>query len=103
MPTLNVNVCRSRRACSGTRSSCARAASGAEALAICTDWNEFKQLDLQRVRARMARPIVVDGRNIYSPERMTSLGFVYRCIGRPESNGAEDGKRDGAIPVGDRA
>ncbi len=78
------------------------AASDAEALVICTDWNEFKQLDLARVRARLARPIVVDGRNIYSPELMCSLGFVYRCIGRPEAAGEED-ERDAAIPASDRA
>ena len=82
------------------------AASGAEALVICTDWNEFKQLDLERLRVLLARPIVVDGRNIYSPEAMRSLGFVYRCIGRPEraGSGAEGDESHAArAPIPDRA
>lgn len=54
----------------------------ADALTILTEWNEFKQLDLPQVRELMARPIVVDGRNIYEPTRMRALGFRYRGIGR---------------------
>lgn len=53
------------------------------ALAILTDWNEFKQLDLPRLREIMARPVIVDGRNLYEPSRMASLGFTYISIGRP--------------------
>ncbi|MFN3331221.1 MAG: UDP-glucose dehydrogenase family protein [Caldilinea sp.] len=65
-------------------------ADNADALLVCTEWNEFKQLDLARLRDAMARPIVVDGRNIYEPERMESFGFVYRGVGRPlrKSNGS---------------
>jgi UDPglucose 6-dehydrogenase len=65
-------------------------ADSADALLVCTEWNEFKQLDLARLRDAMARPIVVDGRNIYEPERMESFGFVYRGVGRPlrTSNGS---------------
>jgi UDPglucose 6-dehydrogenase len=72
------------------------AARGADALVVCTDWNEFKQLDLERLRLLLSRPIVVDGRNIYPPERMAALGFVYRCLGRPELAGAdfEEGERE---------
>ncbi len=72
------------------------AASGAEALVIGTDWNEFKQLDLARLRARLARPIVVDGRNIYSPEVMCALGFVYHSIGRPERAPAREDESEAA-------
>ncbi len=54
----------------------------ADALTILTEWNEFKQLDLARVREIMARPIIVDGRNVYDPERMRTLGFTYISIGR---------------------
>jgi UDPglucose 6-dehydrogenase len=57
-------------------------ADGADALLVCTEWNEFKQLDLSRLRDVMARPIVVDGRNIYEPERMETFGFTYRGVGR---------------------
>jgi UDPglucose 6-dehydrogenase len=55
----------------------------ADALAILTEWNEFKQLDLRRIREAMARPIVVDGRNIYDPAQMRELGFTYLSVGRP--------------------
>ena len=58
------------------------AAEGADALVIVTEWNEFKLLNLERVKSLMARPIVFDGRNIYSPERMQQLGIEYHSIGR---------------------
>ena len=57
-------------------------ARGADAIVVVTEWNEFKQLDLQRLKRAMRRPVVVDGRNIYDPETMRRLGFVYRGIGR---------------------
>jgi UDPglucose 6-dehydrogenase len=57
-------------------------ADSADALLVCTEWNEFKQLDLTRLRDVMTRPIVVDGRNIYEPERMETFGFTYRGVGR---------------------
>jgi UDPglucose 6-dehydrogenase len=58
------------------------AAEGADALAVVTEWNEFKFLNLERVRALMRRPLVFDSRNIYEPERMRRLGFEYYSIGR---------------------
>jgi UDPglucose 6-dehydrogenase len=57
-------------------------ARGADALLVVTEWNEFRQLDLQRIKRSMRRPVVVDGRNIYDAQRMRELGFVYRGIGR---------------------
>jgi len=54
----------------------------ADALLVCTDWNEFKQLDLVQVRELMAQPIIADGRNMYEPEVMRELGFQYRAVGR---------------------
>jgi UDPglucose 6-dehydrogenase len=57
-------------------------AEGMDALVVCTEWNEFKQLDLARVKACMRRPIMVDGRNIYEPQTMLDLGFTYRAVGR---------------------
>lgn len=57
-------------------------ARGADALLVVTEWNEFRQLDLQRLRRAMRRPVIVDGRNIYDPAGMQAMGFVYRGIGR---------------------
>jgi UDPglucose 6-dehydrogenase len=57
-------------------------ARGADALVVVTEWNEFKQLDLVRLKRLMRRPVVVDGRNLYDPAEMRRLGFVYRGIGR---------------------
>ncbi len=58
-------------------------AADAHALVIVTEWNEFKQLDLARVRQLMRTPVVVDGRNIYDPREMAQAGFIYRGVGRP--------------------
>jgi UDPglucose 6-dehydrogenase len=57
-------------------------AQGADALVVVTEWNEFKQLDMGRIRESMRRPVLLDARNIYDPAEMISLGFVYRGIGR---------------------
>ncbi len=56
---------------------------GADALAILTEWNAFRSLDLNQVKALMKRPVVVDLRNIYDPADMAEAGFVYSCLGRP--------------------
>jgi len=57
-------------------------ARGADCLVILTEWNEFKELDFQRVKKLMRQPLLVDGRNIYDPHRMRALGFRYVGIGR---------------------
>ncbi len=57
-------------------------ARGADALVIATEWNEFKSLNMSEIRDSMRRPIVIDGRNIYEPALMHSLGFTYRGMGR---------------------
>ena len=57
-------------------------ARGADAIALITEWNEFRHLDLARLRRSMRRPVLVDGRNVYDPRQMQELGFVYRGIGR---------------------
>ncbi|WP_142848297.1 UDP-glucose/GDP-mannose dehydrogenase family protein [Telmatospirillum sp. J64-1] len=59
---------------------------GADALAILTEWNEFRALDLTRVKSLLKRPIMVDLRNIYNPADMAEAGFTYRCVGRPGVN-----------------
>jgi UDPglucose 6-dehydrogenase len=55
---------------------------GADALAIVTEWNEFREPDFTRIRKLMRTPVIFDGRNIYSPEQIRSLGFTYHSIGR---------------------
>ncbi len=57
-------------------------AAGADALVVVTEWNEFRHLDMARVKASMRRPVIVDGRNIYDPAVMHGHGFTYRGIGR---------------------
>jgi UDPglucose 6-dehydrogenase len=59
------------------------AAQGSEALLIATEWDEFRTLDWERVHDVMARPLVVDGRNLLSPREMRARGFEYHCFGRP--------------------
>jgi len=58
------------------------AAAAADALVIITEWNEFRALDLARLKAGMRRPLIVDLRNIYKPAEMAETGFVYHSIGR---------------------
>ena len=58
------------------------AASGADALLICTEWDEFRELDLEKLRSVMSHPIVLDGRNLFDPQKMAELGFTYKSIGR---------------------
>lgn len=58
------------------------AMAGADAVVILTEWNEFRALDLERVKDLLGGPIVVDLRNIYSPEEMSSVGIRYTSIGR---------------------
>ena len=55
----------------------------ADALVIVTEWNEFREPDFERMQKMMKTPIVIDGRNIYEPERMRELGFTYASVGRP--------------------
>jgi len=58
------------------------AVEGAEALVIATEWNEFANVDLAAVKAKMTTPIIFDGRNLFDPQTMTQLGFHYYSIGR---------------------
>lgn len=58
------------------------AATHAQALLLLTEWPEYQQLDLQRLRDLMDVPVVVDGRNIFDPKTMQRLGFEYLCMGR---------------------
>jgi len=57
-------------------------AAGADALVVVTEWNEFRHLDMARLKSSMRRPVVIDGRNIYDPVVMRGHGFTYKGIGR---------------------
>ncbi|MDX1437277.1 MAG: UDP-glucose/GDP-mannose dehydrogenase family protein, partial [Anaerolineales bacterium] len=57
-------------------------AEGCDALVVVTEWNEFQQLDLERIHSLLAQPFVLDGRNIYDPAKMKKLGFKYYGMGR---------------------
>lgn len=57
-------------------------AENSECLAILTEWDEFKHLDLAKIKSLLKLPIIVDGRNIFDPKVMSELGFIYRAVGR---------------------
>ncbi len=63
----------------GDAYACAR---GADALVIVTEWSEYRGLDLERLRQAMAQPVIIDLRNVLSPEDMAEHGFVYESVGR---------------------
>jgi len=56
----------------------------ADAALVCTEWEIFKKIDWERAGKLMARKLVIDGRNLYSPKKMCDLGFEYYCFGRPQ-------------------
>ena len=55
---------------------------GADALVVVTDWNEYRHPDFAKIKSTLKQPIVVDGRNLYDPQKMRALGFTYLSIGR---------------------
>jgi len=57
-------------------------AKGCDALIVVTEWNEFKQLDLKRIKSTLKKPVIFDARNIYEPAKMKAMGFIYRGVGR---------------------
>ncbi len=62
------------------------AMTGADAVAIVTEWNEFRGLDMERVKEALKAPVMVDLRNIYNPQDMVGAGFDYFSVGRPLSS-----------------
>ena len=56
---------------------------GADALVICTEWKEFRALDVDLFLDRLSRRLVVDGRNLYEPAKLRAAGVRYLCVGRP--------------------
>jgi UDPglucose 6-dehydrogenase len=61
-------------------------AEGADALVIVTEWNQFRKLELDRLRQLLNSPMIIDLRNLYEPEKMVAAGFDYISIGRPEAH-----------------
>ncbi|HEY6225362.1 MAG TPA: UDP-glucose/GDP-mannose dehydrogenase family protein [Gemmatimonadales bacterium] len=59
------------------------ALTGADALAVVTEWLEYRNPDFTRIKQALKQALIVDGRNLYDPERLSRLGFTYDCIGRP--------------------
>jgi UDPglucose 6-dehydrogenase len=68
------------------------AARDVDAVLILTDWKEFAQIDLVRLNQMVRFPIVIDGRNLYKPQKMLDHGFTYVSVGRPASYLAQQGK-----------
>jgi UDPglucose 6-dehydrogenase len=57
-------------------------AAGCDGVMVVTEWNEFKQLDLDQLKSVLKQPVIFDGRNIYDPALMKEKGFTYRAMGR---------------------
>lgn len=57
-------------------------AEGSDCLLILTEWDEFKKMNLKKIKSLMATPVIIDGRNIFNPQQVSKLGFVYKGIGR---------------------
>jgi UDPglucose 6-dehydrogenase len=68
------------------------AAKDADAVLILTDWKEFAKIDLVRLNQAVRFPIVIDGRNLFTPQQMLDHGFTYVSVGRPASYQAQQGK-----------
>jgi UDPglucose 6-dehydrogenase len=62
-------------------------ADGSDALVIVTEWNEFKQLDMDKIRSLLRYPVLIDGRNLFEVEEMEALGFIYCGVGRGRGKG----------------
>ncbi len=71
---------------------------GADALVLITEWNEFRALDLDRVKSLLRQPVVIDLRNIYQPDEMIAAGLSYHSIGRPVSGLGDE--PTGEVPAG---
>jgi UDPglucose 6-dehydrogenase len=75
------------------------AARGSDALVICTEWNQFRKLEMDRLHAMLRRPLVIDLRNLYEPEKMAAANFEYISIGRPVARPKGDAPgRAAAVP-----
>ena len=59
-----------------------KVAEGCDAIVVATEWDEFKKLDLNRAKKGLTHPILFDGRNLFDPEEMEKLGWIYKSVGR---------------------
>ena len=74
---------------------------GAQALAVVTEWNQFRNPDFSNIKRRLKAPVIFDGRNLYHPEHLASQGFAYFCIGRSISGyGRSEELKGGLQKVG---
>jgi len=73
------------------------AATGADCLAIVTEWNEFRTPDLNQLRVALKTPVIFDGRNVLDPVKATNAGFLYFCIGRQAVSAAARVSSGGAV------
>ena len=58
------------------------AAQGADALILVTEWDEFRKLDLPRLKTLLCTPFIIDGRNLFDPVLLREMGFIYQGVGR---------------------
>ena len=65
---------------------------GADALAIVTEWKEFRTPDFEAIKAALRTPVVFDGHNLYEPSVMAAFGLEYHCIGRPQATPHTDSR-----------
>jgi UDPglucose 6-dehydrogenase len=62
------------------------AARGADAVLVCTEWKEFREVDLAKVKNLLRTPVFLDGRNLFDPAKVAAHGFQYHSVGRPTSS-----------------
>ncbi|MGU3543904.1 UDP binding domain-containing protein, partial [Methylobacterium sp. A52T] len=74
-------------------------AEGADALVLVTEWDAFRALDLDRLRAAMQRPVLVDLRNVYRAADVRAHGFAYSSVGRPDEPGDQPGEESEIRPA----
>ena len=58
-----------------------QALEGSQALAVITEWNQFRTPDFERIKQILSAPVIFDGRNLYDPQFLAAQGFAYFCIG----------------------
>lgn len=76
-----------------------QAAAGADAILIVTEWDEFRKMDWKRIHAMVEQPLVIDGRNVFSPDEISQHGFRYVSIGRLDAPPAELGAAGEKMPA----
>lgn len=62
-----------------------QAVKGADALVICTDWKDFRAVDFEWLKQQLSTPVIVDGRNLFDPQRVKQAGLLYYAVGRGDS------------------